>query len=169
MTRADDPAVASENQGQVGSPPVSTVSSPGPTTTPTTTFGGVGGLGTPGSNLSLGSQNQQNGLGSTFGGPGLNTQPTGLGALNSQQPLTTGPGGGLGTGSSTTNGLRPQITVAQGAVNPFRMTMFSNNAPTPRFGGGGGGASPGLGLGGGLPGTPFGQIPNSQPQPQQQQ
>ena len=42
------PAVISENQGQLGSPSMSTVSSPGPTTTSATTFGGVGGLGTPG-------------------------------------------------------------------------------------------------------------------------
>ena len=87
----------------------------------------------------MGNQNQPHGLGSTFGGSGLNTQPTGLGALNSQQPLTTGLGGGFGTGFSTTNGLGPQMTDAQGAVNPFRMTMFSNNASTPAFGGGGGG------------------------------
>ena len=68
------------------------------------------------------------------------------------------------------------MTDAQGAANPFRMTMFSNNASTPAFGGGGGGlgANPGLGLGGGfsggfggLPGMPFGQIPNTQPQQQQ--
>ena len=170
------PAVTSENQGQLGSPSVSTVSSPGPTTTSATTFGGIGGLGMPGSNLNLGNQNQPNGLSSTFGGSGLNTQPTGLGALNSQQPLTTGLGGGFGTGFNTTNGLGPQMTDAQGAANPFRMTVFSNNASTPAFGGGGGGlgTNPGLGLGGGfsggfggLPGTPFGQIPNTQPQQQQ--
>ena len=169
------PAVTGENQGQLGSPSASTVLSPNPTTTSATTFGGVGGLGTPGSNLGLRSQKQSNGLSSTFGGSGLNTQPTRLGALNSQQPLRTGLGGGFGSGFSTANGLSPQMADAQGGANPFRMTMFSNNASMPAFGGGLG-ANPGLGLGGGfsggfggLPGTPFGQITNSQPQPQRQQ
>ena len=68
------------------------------------------------------------------------------------------------------------MTDAQGATNPFRMTIFSNNASTPAFGGGSGGlgTNSGLGLGGGfsggfggLPGTPFGQIPNTQPYQQQ--
>ena len=177
------PSATSENQGQLGSPPRSTVSSPSPAVNTSTTLGGIGGFGTS----------------------GLTTQPTGLGALNSQQPLMTGLGGGLGTGPSTNGlgnglgpnlstttgtgtgaggvgvGLRPQMTDAQGVANPFRTTMFSTNTSTPGFGGIGGGLSgglgtnPGLGFGGftgglgGLGGTPFGQNPNTQPQPQQQQ
>ena len=190
------PAVTNENQGQLGSPPSSTVSSPGPTTNTSTTLGGFGGLGTSGLTPSLGTQNQQNGLGSTLGGSGLNTQPTGFGALNTQQPLTTGLGGGLGTGLSTsgfgtglgsnfspTTGTNPGGvgTDQLGVANPFRTTTFSNSASTPGFGGIGGGlngslgTNPGLGFGGfnggfgGLGGTPFGQNPNTQPQPQQQQ
>ena len=169
------PSVTTENQGQLGSPPNSAVSSPGPTTTRS----------------------------ATLGGPGLNTQPNALGALNSQQPLTTGLGGGLGTGLnsglgsglgynlSATNGTgivgvgvgsTPQTTDAQGVANPFKTTVFSNSAPTQGFGGigdglsGGFGTNPGLGPGGGfnggfggLSGTPFGQNPNAQPQQQQQQ
>ncbi|KAF9778401.1 ANTH-domain-containing protein [Thelephora terrestris] len=182
------PAVTSETQGQLGSPPVSTVSSPGPTTTSSTTFGGVGGLGTPGLNLGLGNQNQPNGLNSTFGGSGLNTQPTGFGALNAQQPLTTGLGSGIGTGFSTTGfgsnlstttgtgsggvgvGLGPQTNDVQETANPFRvMTMFPSSTFPPRLGGGLG-PNPGFGGGlGGFNGTPFGQNPNTQPQPQQQQ
>ena len=193
------PSATSENQGQLGSPPTSTVSSPGPATSTSTTFGGMGGLGTSGLNPGFGNQSQPNGLGSTLGGSGLSTQPTGLGALNSQQPLTTGLGGVLGTGPSTNGlgsnlstttgtgvggfgaGLRPQMTDAQGVANPFRMTMFSSSASTPGLGGIGGGLSggpgtnPGFGLGGftgglgGLGGAPFGQNSNSQPQQQQQQ
>jgi phosphatidylinositol-binding clathrin assembly protein len=193
------PAVTSENKGQLGSLPSSTVSSPAPTT-----FGGLGGLGTPGMNPGLGNQNQQNGLASTLGGSGLNTQPTGLGALNSQQPLTTGVGGGFRTGltnggfstglgsnlstaAGTGNGgvgagFIPQVTDASGAANPFRTAVFPSSAPAPGFVGIGGGLSggfgtnPGLGLGGGLNGnfgglggTPFGQNQNTQFQPQQQQ
>ena len=191
------PSTASENQGQLGSLLNSTVSSPGTTTTTSTTLGGLGGLGTPGVSPNLGNQGQPNGLGSTFGGSGLNTQPTGFGALNSQQPLTTGLGtglgasgfsSGLGSNLNTTTGtgmggagvgLNPQMTDAQGVVNPFRMATFSSNTSTPGFGGGlsgGLGTNPGLGLGGGFTGglggfgsTPFGQHPNAQHQPQQQQ
>ena len=178
------PSTMSENQGQLGQGqpgalPSSTVSSPGPTTTTSATFGGLGGLGTSGLNLGLGNQSQANGFGSTFGGSGLSTQPTGLGALNSQQSLTTGLGGGLGglgtnglgTGlgsnlSNTTStgtggvgvGLRPQTTDAQGVANPFKTTMFSSNMSSPGLGGIGGGLSGGLGtnpsfgLGGGFTG-----------------
>jgi hypothetical protein len=170
------PSATSENQGQLGSPPSSTVSSPGPATSTSTTLGGTGGSGTS----------------------GLTTQPTGFGALNSQQPVTTGLGGGLGMGPGTSGlgtglgsnpnmstgaggvgvGLWPQMTDAQGIANPFRTTMFSSNTSTPGFGGGlsgGLGTNPGSGFGGftgsfgGLGGTPFGQNPNAQPQPQQQQ
>ena len=170
------PSATSENQGQLGQ----------------------GELGTSGSNPGLGNHSQPNGLGSALGGSGLNTQPTGLGALNSQQPLMTGLGGGLGTGPSTNGfgagfgsnlstatgmgaggvGSQPQVT---DVANPFRTTMFSSSTSTPGFGGSGGGLSggfgtnPGLSLGGGftgglggLGGTPFGQNPNTQPQPQQQ-
>lgn len=186
------PAVTSENKGQLGSLPSSTVSSPGPTTTTSTTFGG---LGTAGPNLGLGNQSQPNGSGSTLGGSGLNTQPTGFGALNSQQPLTTGLGGfgtglttsGFGTGfgsnlittTGTGAGGTPQLTDASGVANPFRTTAFSSSASTPGLGGGlsgGFSTNPGFGLGGGLNGnfggfggTPFGQNPNTQPPPQQQQ
>jgi len=144
-------------QGQLGSPPNSTLSSPGLTTS-STTLGGLGGLGTSGLNPGPGIQNQPNGLNSTFGGSGLNTQ---LGALNSQQPLTTGMGTGLG----------PQMTGAQGLANPFRMTAFSSSTSTPGLGTN---PNPGLGGGftggfGGFGGTPFGQGPATQPQPQQQQ
>lgn len=165
------PSATSEGQGQLGSPSNSTLSSPSPSTTTSTTFGGFGGFGISGINPVLGNQTQQNGLGSTLGGSGLNTQPTGLGALNAQQPLTTGQGGGMGTG------MGPQMTGAQGVANPFRPTMFSSSS-TPGMGGGFGGgvgANPGLGLGGGftgglggLGGTPFGQNPTTQPQQQQQ-
>jgi len=170
------PSVTSENQGQlgqgqpgqgqIGSLPNSTVSSPGLTTT-STTFGGLGGLGTSGLNSGPGNQNQPNGLNSNLGGSGLNTQ---LGVLNTQQPLMTGMGTGLG----------PQMTGAQGLANPFRMTAFSSSTPTPGPGVGGGfgaglGTNPNPGLSGGFTGglggfggTPFGQNPTSQPQPQQQ-
>ena len=190
------PSVASENQGQLGegqpgSPQNPTISPSGPTTTTSITLGGLGGL-----NSSFGNQSQPNGSGPTLGGSGLNTQPTRLGALNSQQPLTTGLGGGLGTGSTgfgsnlnaTTGtgaggagfGLGPQMTGMQGVANPFRTTGFSSSASTPGLGTGGGfggfGTSPSFGLGGGftgglggLGGTPFGQNPTTQPQPQQQQ
>ena len=186
------PSTTSENQGQLGSPPSnSAVSSPGPATNTSTALGGFG---ISGLNLGLANKTQPNGLGSTLGGSGLSTQPTGLGALNAQQPLTTGLGGGLGTGPGTGGfgtglgsilstgagtgtggvgvGLSAQTTDAQGAANPFRLT--------PGFGGigsgssGGLGTNPGLGLGGftgglgGLGGTPFGQNPNAQLQPQQQ-
>jgi len=176
------PSATSENQGQLGqgqpgqgqlgSPPNSTFSSPGLTTT-STTLGGLGGLGTSGLNPGPGNQNQPNGFNSTFGGSGLNTQ---FGALNSQQPLTTGLGGGMGTG------LGPQMTGAQGLANPFRMTAFSSSMSMPGPGGIGGGfgagsgtnPNPGLGGGftgglGGFGGSPFGQNPTSQLQPQQQQ
>ena len=194
------PSATSENQGQLGSPPSSsTVSSPGLATNASTALGGLGGFGTSGLNLGLANNNQPNGLGSTFGGSGLSTQPTGLGALNVQQPLTTGLGGGLGTGPSISGfghgsgsvlttgtgaggvGLRSQSTDAQGIANPFRTTTFSSSTSTPGFGGIGGGlsnglgANSGLGLGGftgglgGLGSTPFGQNQNAQFQPQQQQ
>ena len=189
------PSATSESQGQLGSPPSnSTVSSPGPAANTPTALGGLGGFGTSGLNLGLANKNQPNGLGSTLGGSGLSTQPTGLGVLNAQQPLTTGLGGGLGTGPSTSGfgtgfgtgiggvgaGLNPQATDAQGAANPFRTTTFPSNTSTPGFGGigsgssGGLGTNPGLGIGGftgglgGLGGTPFGQNPNTQLQPQQQ-
>ena len=172
------PSAASENQGQLGSPPRSTVSSPGPATSTSATLGGIGGLGTSGLNPGLGNQSQPNGLGSTLGGSGLTTQPTGLGAVNSQQPSMTGLGGGLGTGPNASGfgtglgsnlstitgvgvgvgaGMWPQMTDAQGVANPFRPM------------------NPGLGLGGftgglgGLGGTPYGQNPNTQPQPQHHQ
>jgi len=166
------PSATSENQGQLGqgqlgSPPNSTVSSPGLTTT-STTLGGLGGLGTSGLNPGPGNQSQPNGLGSTLGGSGLNTQ---IGALNSQQPLTTGPSSVLGMG------LGPQMTGAHGLANPFKMTTFSSSASTPGLGGGFGGGlgtnpNPALvggftgGLGG-FGGTPFGQNPTTQSQPQQ--
>ena len=143
------PSATSENQGQLGqgqpgqgqlgSPLNSTVSSP--------------------LNPGLGNQSQPNGLSSTLGGSGFNTQ---LGALNSQQPLTTGLGGGVGTG------LGPQMTGAQGLANPFRIGQGGI--------GGGFGTNPNPGLAGGftgglggLGGTPFGQNPTTQFQPQQQQ
>ena len=179
------PSATSENQGQLTSPS-STVSSPGLTST-STTFGGLGGLGTSGLNLGLGNHNQSNGPGPTLGGSGLNTQPTGLSALNSQQPLTTGLGSNLsattGTGVGGVGvGLQPQMTDAQGAANPFKMTMFSSSTSMPGLSGIGGGSNggfgtnPGLNLGGGftggpggLGGTPFGQSQTTQPQLQQQQ
>ena len=195
------PSVTSENQGQLGqglgSPQSSAVSSPGPTTTTSTTFGGLGGLGTSGLNSGLGNQSQQNGLSSTLGGGGLNTQPTVLGALNSPQQHTTGLGTGLGTNglgtgfgsnlSSTTGtgaggmgaGLSPQMTGAPGVVNPFRTTTFPGSTSTPGLGSIGSGLGGGLGTGpsfggysgglGGFGGTPFGQNPTNQPHPQQQQ
>jgi len=167
------PSAMSENQGQLGSPPISTISSPGPATSTSTTLGGMGGLGTSGLNPGLGNQSQPNGLGSTLGGFGPSTQPAGLGTgLGSNLSTTTGTGvGGVG--------LRPQMSDAQGVANPFRMTMFSNSTSTPGLGviggglSGGSGTNPGFGLGGftgglgGLGGTPFGQNPNSQPQQQQ--
>ena len=151
------PSATSESQGQLGqgqlgSPPNTTVSSPSLMTT--STLGGLGGLGTSGLNPGPGNQNQPNGFNSTIGGSGLNNQ---LGALNSQQPLTTGLGGGMGTG------LGPQMTGAQGLANPFRMPAFSSSVSAPGPGGIGGGFGAGFG------GTPFGQNPTSQPQPQQQQ
>jgi hypothetical protein len=148
------PSATSENQGQIGQ----------------------GQPGTSGLSFGSGYQSQPNGLGSTPGGSGLNVQPTGLGALNTQQPLTTGLGGGLGMGlgtnglgsnlSTTTGtgaggvgiGSGPQMTGIQGVANPFRTTMFSSNT-----------SNPGLGLGGGLGGTPFGQNQITQSQPQQRQ
>ena len=175
------PAVTSENKGQPGSLPSSTVSSPAPTNTTSATFGGLGGLGTSGMNLGLGNQNQPNGFTSTLGGSGLNTQPTGLGALNSQQPMATGLGGGFGTGQTTSGfgtglgsnlktttgigaggagvGSRPQVNNQPGAANPFRTTVFSSSTPTPGFGGVGGGlgTNPGMGLGGGFNGN-FGGL-----------
>lgn len=166
------PSATSENQGQLGFSPRSTVSSPGPATSTSTTLGGLGGFGTSGSNLTLGNQGQPNGLGSTLGGSGLITQPTGLGILNTQQPLTTGLGSGLGTGLSTSGpgtgfgsnlstttstgtggvgvGLRPQTTDTQGVANPFRTTMFSSSTSTPGLGGVGGGLSGGFGTNPGL-------------------
>ena len=183
------PSAASENQGQLGqgqlgSPPSSTLSSPGTATS--TTLGGFGGL-----NSGLGNQTQPNGLGSGLGGSGLNTQPTGLGALNMQQPLTTGLGGGPGTGqgtgfgsnlSTTTTGaggmglgFGPQMTGAQGVVNPFRSMTLPSSTSTPGLGGMGGGLGTGPSFGGysgglgGFGGTQFGQNPTTQPQPQQQQ
>ena len=158
------PAVTGGDGGQLGPVPSSTVSSPGPTTT------------------------TQNGLGSTLGISGLNTQAT---ALNSQQPLMTGLGtglstGGLGTGlrsnlgtmpgmdtTGTGVGLGPQRVDAQGAGNPFKATMFSGGVSTTGFGGVGSGVgmNPGLAFGGGfgsLSGVQFGQNQNAQPQQRQQ-
>jgi len=153
------PSVTSENQGQLGSPPNSTFSSPGLATT-STTLGGPGGSGTVGLNPGPGNQSQPNGLSST----------TQFGTLN--QPLMAGLGGGMGTG------LGPQMTGAQGLANPFRMGAFPSSVSMPGQGGGGGGfgANPNPGLGGGFTGglggfggTPFGQNPATQLQPQQQQ
>lgn len=181
------PAVTNENKGQLGSPLSLTTSSQNPTTTTPATLGGFGGPGTPGNNTGQGNQSQPNGFSSTLGGSGLNTQSNGLGALNSQQPLITGLGGGVGTGL-TTNGFgagfganlgtitgagagglgvgpRPQVADVSGAANPFKPTIFSSSASTPGFGGIGGGFN---GSFGGLGGTPFGQNPNAQPQQQQQ-
>ena len=159
-------------------------------TTPAVTSETRGQLGSPGTNLGLGNQTQLNGLSST--------QPAGLGALNAQQPMTTGLGGGLGIGlnasgfgtgsgsniNTTTGtgaggtgvGFRPQTTDAPGVANPFSTTVFSNSTPMPGFGGVGGGlgTNPGFGLGGGLNGsfTGLGGTPfgqNPNTQPQQQQ
>ena len=161
------PAMTSETRGQIGFPSVSTVSSPGPTTASATTLRRGWRFGNARVKSRFGKPKPTQRTQFYFRGSGLNTQPTGLGALNSQQPLTTGLGG-FGTGFSTTNGLGPQMTDAQGAANPFKMTMFSNTARFGSGGSGGLGTNPGLGIGGGfsggfggLPGTPFGQIPNT--------
>ncbi|TFK51899.1 ANTH-domain-containing protein [Heliocybe sulcata] len=71
---------------------------------------------------------------------GLSSQPTGFSGLSGQP---TGAAGGFSsfgnlgsTGSTVGVGLRPQMTGAAGAANPFRATMFSaTSAPGNTFGG----------------------------------
>lgn len=134
-----------------------------------------------------GSANGQNsmsggpfGMGSTGTGSGLGTQPTGFGGFASQptasNPQSSGsqptgafasqPTGALsGFGGNTVgSGLRPQMTGAAGAANPFRATMFSTTAPS-MAGGGFGGGSGGLPNSSSMPG--LGNSPFSTNNPNQ--